>query len=307
MSINIIFSTIITFTRLASSVYTGEYVYHSTKQSWHNQRTYCDTYHNGLATIITQDDFNNANVIMTDAAVWIGLNDLSVEGVWQWSDGSRCIYDAGGHDCSDFWGTGEPNNSNGEDCAQVRLTTSWHINDQRCSDSLHALCNKRITSSPTSDPTTTPTTTPTTEPTSEPTIEPTSEPTTMPTTEPTTEPTTDPTHQPTSSPTLNKVDYFLDGKFCDNLNENTEIHYGGSLGECIDYCDAIGDECRMMNYFYYFKTNNDSRCYIFNDLCDIKDDTMYNNKSIIGYQTYNTECINYPYDWIDSVGDYCSY
>eukprot|EP01084_Bolivina_argentea_P121768 215806_1 len=183
-----------------------------------------------------------------------------------------------------------------------------------CSFTRIGLNGTRITSnptkSPTIDPTTTPTNNPTIDPTASPTTKPTPQPTAIPTAYPTTEPTKEPTHHPTTSPTMepvHMVNFFMDGKLCDNLHENTKILYEVTLNKCIDYCDEIDDECRMINYFHYFKSNNDSRCYIFSELCDIKDDIRYNNKSIIGYQSYIKECINYPYDWTDKIGDSCFY
>eukprot|EP01084_Bolivina_argentea_P125988 223144_1 len=138
-----------------------------------------------------------------------------------------------------------------------------------------------------------------------------SAPTLSPTTDPTTHPTIS-TIQPTSNPTHNPIVAisefdFMNGRLCDNLFENIALYYDESLTKCNDRCYELQANCAMINYFDHFKSNNDSRCYIFDKLCSVKVDGNNNTKSIIGYKIYNKQCIDYPNDWIDYIGDSCGY
>jgi len=53
--------------------------------------------------------------------IWLGLNDIAVEGIFTWSDGSNVTYKN--------WNRGEPNNLTGEDCVQL-IKEQW--NDVPC-------------------------------------------------------------------------------------------------------------------------------------------------------------------------------
>eukprot|EP01083_Nonionella_stella_P047443 126962_1 len=94
---------------------------------------------------------------------------------------------------------------------------------------------------------------------------------------------------------------------CDNLANNIDIQYDISKHDCVRTCQQMGLTCRMINYFTFLKTTNDSRCYIFDDVCDIKVVSNYNSQSSIAYRVLDTECHNYPLDWADYAGDACEY
>eukprot|EP01083_Nonionella_stella_P086076 238891_1 len=70
-------------------------------------------------------------------------------------------------------------------------------------------------------------------------------------------------------------------------------------------CCGNRKDCAIFNYFEDFKQINDSRCYIFDELCDIRIDN--DRKSVIGYFGFDVECINYPSNWRDNTGDNCNY
>eukprot|EP01083_Nonionella_stella_P033648 92076_1 len=127
--------------------------------------------------------------------------------------------------------------------------------------------------------------------------------------EPTMDPTTDPSSHPTQTPTHHIPSNVksINESACRNLATNTELIYGSDLDECIDICGNMGDLCRMINYYYYFKSTNDSRCYLFDDICNVvSNDHHTSTQSVIYYKTYNESCVDDPHDWVDSIGDKCS-
>eukprot|EP01083_Nonionella_stella_P286515 975195_1 len=138
------------------------------------------------------------------------------------------------------------------------------------------------------------------------TSDPTTEPTNFPSNHPTTAPTDVPTKFPTRSPTtsLHSMQYIDGNVSCTNLHENVGIEYDKGPSECTRWCDGR-DDCEVFNYFEDFKQINDSRCYIFDGLCDISIDNE--RKSVIGYFEFDKKCVNYPSNWIDSTGDDCDY
>ena len=66
--------------------------------------------------------------------IWIGANDLDVEGQWKWvSDNSIIEYNA--------WAPGEPNDQENEDCGHLRDENSeW--NDIPCTKKLKYVCKR---------------------------------------------------------------------------------------------------------------------------------------------------------------------
>jgi hypothetical protein len=62
---------------------------------------------------------------------WIGANDRGTEGAWVWHSGSTAAFRN--------WGSGEPNDSSGEDCAEVNASSGlW--NDKECDDYRTFVC-----------------------------------------------------------------------------------------------------------------------------------------------------------------------
>eukprot|EP01083_Nonionella_stella_P211078 763600_1 len=162
------------------------------------------------------------------------------------------------------------------------------------------------TNIPTATPTVTPTEIPTTNPTLNPTYNPTATPTVYPTLHPTLYPTANPSSHPTPMPTVDPdiIGYISSSASCHNLYDSHSVEYDLNLSQCTTLCDDSVD-CKMFDYFEDFKAINDSRCYMFNDLCQVQFDPNYN--SVIGYKQYQRECTNYPHDWVDNTLDSCIY
>ena len=68
-------------------------------------------------------------------AYWLGLNDLSVEGIWKWENSSAPI-------AFKDWAPGEPKSSQGEnnDCAWFDNTRLYQWDDVPCTQKLNPLC-----------------------------------------------------------------------------------------------------------------------------------------------------------------------
>eukprot|EP01083_Nonionella_stella_P280082 952613_1 len=157
-------------------------------------------------------------------------------------------------------------------------------------------------------PTYGPTGSPTFVPSTNPTDGPTQDPTSAPSANPTEGPTQDPTSIPSANPTYAMFDIKYQNQMrCDDLANNIDIQYGINKQDCVGTCQQMGMSCRMINYFTFFKTTNDSRCYMFDDVCDIKVVSNDNNQSSIAYTVLDSECDNYPSDWTDYAGDSCPY
>eukprot|EP01083_Nonionella_stella_P089621 250120_1 len=105
---------------------------------------------------------------------------------------------------------------------------------------------------------------------------------------------------------LNDTTHSLYGKQCVDLTSNNDIQYNTKLDECIQSCITNQNDCVMINYFNYFKTTDDSRCYMFNHICQIKED-MNANRSVLVYKMLENKCMTYPSDWTDSIGDTCGH
>jgi hypothetical protein len=78
-----------------------------------------------LATVTSAEENACVAAVANGASVWLGGNDIDVEGTWAWITGEAWAYTN--------WNGGEPNNSGNEDCLHMRAGASnW--NDLPCSN-----------------------------------------------------------------------------------------------------------------------------------------------------------------------------
>ena len=102
--------------------------------TWAMACTICEQSARHLVTIDSDSENSTLWALLgtsLGADTWIGFNDLTTEGTWQWVDGSPVSYTQ--------WHSGEPNDSGGEDCAELYKTYGdW--NDLPCTSSLAFIC-----------------------------------------------------------------------------------------------------------------------------------------------------------------------
>jgi len=100
---------------------------------WDVSRQACEDQAGDLAVITSSEEAEFIKQSFDGATmdnVWVGLNDLDVEGTFEWIDGSPVSYTE--------WITGEPNDTSMlEDCTELR-PTGW--NDRNCTALLAYLC-----------------------------------------------------------------------------------------------------------------------------------------------------------------------
>ena len=88
----------------------GNFVYVSQNKYWSDARTYCRANYYDLASIHSNTE-NAAVARLCPNSCWIGGSDSAREGTWTWSDGTAWDYAK--------WYPGEPNDSYGEDYAEI--------------------------------------------------------------------------------------------------------------------------------------------------------------------------------------------
>ena len=163
---------------------------------WDGAETFCENhYGTNLASVHSSSQNTQAhNTVYTtygNVRIWIGLNDVTTDGSWEWTDSTSYDYD--------LWNTGEPNGGTSENCVHF-TTTGGAWNDLSCTNRESYFVCEVTTPSPTDMPTDKPTTSPTNRPTSSPTDRPSASPTSQPSKMPTNMPSKDPTRIPSKQP-----------------------------------------------------------------------------------------------------------
>eukprot|EP01083_Nonionella_stella_P120037 359323_1 len=101
------------------------YIFESAAKNWYQADAFCQqTYGTHLATI-WNDEAARELLTLTTADFWIGINDKTTEGEWQYADGnsdSFCGGDCGSGRYYKYWVPGQPNDAYNQDCGIVRLS-----------------------------------------------------------------------------------------------------------------------------------------------------------------------------------------
>nr|XP_006813569.1 PREDICTED: macrophage mannose receptor 1-like [Saccoglossus kowalevskii] len=105
---------------------------------WNSAQIECETYQGNLVSINdnVEQSFLNSKLsqISNGESYWVGLNDLGVSGVYEWSDGQKVTYTN--------WGVNQPDSRTG-DCVSVTsgtLAGLWY--GTPCGDSMHYICER---------------------------------------------------------------------------------------------------------------------------------------------------------------------
>ncbi|XP_064594480.1 macrophage mannose receptor 1-like isoform X2 [Liolophura sinensis] len=131
----------------------GCYQFHEEQKTYADAQNFCSHYGGNLASITTVAEQNYIQGRiggMHSLSLWVGGNDLSVEGGWSWQDKSPFTYIN--------WEPGEPNNDeDSEDCVSI-YTRRGTWSDNNCNLKNGFICKKmsRVTPSPSSTVATTP-------------------------------------------------------------------------------------------------------------------------------------------------------
>ena len=119
--------------------------------NWTNAKSYCKELGTNLASIHSQSDFNEMQILcsQTGKGCWIGLNDIKNQGIWQWDD--KTILDYGFRITDNFntnptssiypWSKREPSNGINEDCVILDVDQMYKWNDIECSNKYYPICN----------------------------------------------------------------------------------------------------------------------------------------------------------------------
>ncbi|XP_073463770.1 C-type mannose receptor 2 [Aquarana catesbeiana] len=104
--------------------------------SWGEAWTSCLQQDANLLSIneIHEQTYINGLLTGYSSTLWIGLNDLNVNGGWQWSDGSPLKYLN--------WENDQPSNSEEENCAVIRTETLGAWQNRNCYNALPYVCKK---------------------------------------------------------------------------------------------------------------------------------------------------------------------
>ena len=123
------------------------YLFGDEKKNWTAAEDFCREEGGHLATVNTNatKEFVLEGLTRRNLDwIWIGGNDLEDEDFWMWTDCTPWE--------AEFWGPGEPNNSNNQDCLRLRLRkgSSPQLNrmwdDLQCIVEWEFLCSKKICS-----------------------------------------------------------------------------------------------------------------------------------------------------------------
>ena len=131
------------------NITSSSYVIGQTALSYQNAVAYCEIIGGQLASTHSESDYYETKALCEDinSDCWIGLSDITSEGVWEWEDGTVTDYGFVNNDNTNPatgifpWEDGEPNNfENIEDCIHLRAGLGFLWNDAPCTDEGYPIC-----------------------------------------------------------------------------------------------------------------------------------------------------------------------
>ncbi|WP_236605504.1 C-type lectin domain-containing protein [Sandaracinus amylolyticus] len=109
------------------------YSFRSTTRDWSTAEAACVAWRGHLASLGGPDEEAFVRGLASGAAYWIGLNDLTVEDIFTWVDGSSSSHR--------HWGPGEPSGNPQAHCVLDEPTTDgWAL--RRCRDLQAYVCER---------------------------------------------------------------------------------------------------------------------------------------------------------------------
>ncbi|MBN3312067.1 MRC2 protein, partial [Atractosteus spatula] len=105
--------------------------------SWSEARVSCQQQGADLLSITEVHEQTYINGLLTgySSSLWIGLNDLDINGGWQWSDSSPLKYLN--------WEADQPDHVDEENCGVIRTESSGRWQNKDCAMALPYVCKKR--------------------------------------------------------------------------------------------------------------------------------------------------------------------
>eukprot|EP01084_Bolivina_argentea_P162066 282065_1 len=150
-----------------------QYITTSITMNWANAKSWCESQGTQLASIHSEQDLVRAKLkcekegklSIYTFGCWIGLNELTTTGTWEWTDNTATDYGFTNNDPTQPtkvypWGNNQPAAS-GRNCICLNRHMSYRMRNTWCDyQTLYPLCNNpnsMTTSQPTMDPTIYPT------------------------------------------------------------------------------------------------------------------------------------------------------